>query len=271
MEELALITKFIFVTLFLLFLISAFFVYVFILFKKRLEDLDLEKELETQKNSLANLEAILSAQEKERKQIADDLHDEIGATLSLVQKNLNYIKKDETLNENYYSELNQSIELVDHSIQAIRNISKELMPNDVIQLGIVKAVQQHVLLMTQSAFTTCSFESNLNEELEIEQDDAIDIYRIYLELITNIIKHSTATEIQVICNKEDTAFVLNFMHNGTGLTDNDYKEKLLKSDGLGLKSVANRVKRIGGAIHFEQKNAHFAVELKYPLKKPQAL
>ena len=62
--------------------------YVFILFKKRLEDLDLEKELETQKNSLANLEAILSAQEKERKQIADDLHDEIGATLSLVQKNL---------------------------------------------------------------------------------------------------------------------------------------------------------------------------------------
>jgi signal transduction histidine kinase len=63
-------------------------VYVFILFKKRLEDLDLEKELETQKNSLANLEAILSAQEKERKQIADDLHDEIGATLSLVQKNL---------------------------------------------------------------------------------------------------------------------------------------------------------------------------------------
>jgi signal transduction histidine kinase len=40
---------------------------------------------------------------------------------------------------------------------------------------------------------------------------------------------------------------------------------------LGLKSVANRIKRIGGAIHFEQKNAHFTVELKYPLKKPLAL
>ncbi len=58
--------------------------------------MNLEKELETQKNSLANLEAILSAQEKERKRIADDLHDEIGATLTLVQKNLNLVLRPPT-------------------------------------------------------------------------------------------------------------------------------------------------------------------------------
>jgi signal transduction histidine kinase len=242
-------------------------VYIYMLFKKRLEDLDLEKEIESQKNSLANLEAILSAQEKERKRIADDLHDEIGATLSLVQKNLNYIKKNQQDGQYYESELSQSIELVDHSIQSIRNISKELIPSQVIQLGIVKAIKQHIEFLENPAFTTCQFDTNIENELEIEQDDAIDIYRIYMELITNILKHSNTTKISVKCTKTNHEFVLSILHNGIGLTEKEYEERQLISQGLGLKSLSNRVKRIGAQINFERKDKQYLVELKYQLKK----
>lgn len=241
--------------------------YVFILFKKRLEDLDLEKELETQKNNLANLEAILSAQEKERKRIADDLHDEVGATLSLVQKNLIYIKKNQQNIQNYESELSQSIELVDSSIQSIRNISKELIPSQVIQLGIVKAIKQHIELVENPFFTDCVFVTNIDKEIEIEQDHAIDIYRIYLELVTNIIKHSNTTKIIVECNVFNNNLIVSVLHNGIGLTDEEYEGRQLISQGLGLKSLSNRVKRIGATINFEEKKNQFLVELKYHLKK----
>jgi signal transduction histidine kinase len=265
MEELALLTKIIFFSLFLILLLSVFIIYLFSLFKKRIEQMNLEKELETQKSSLANLEAILTAQEKERKRIADDLHDEIGATLSLVQKNLIYLKKNREIEQQL--ELVQSIELVDHSIQSIRNISKELIPNQVIQLGIVKAIQQHVEILSKSAFSNCVFETNVEEELLIDSEEAIDLYRIYLELITNTIKHSSATKIQVKCTKIENIFVLELTHDGMGLTDQGYNLKQTNSHGLGLKSVSNRVKRIGAKIHFQQKDNQYLVELYYQLNK----
>jgi signal transduction histidine kinase len=265
MEELALLTKIIFFSLFLILLLSVFIIYLFSLFKKRIEQMNLEKELETQKNSLANLEAILSAQEKERKRIADDLHDEIGATLTLVQKNLNYIRNKPQQNEHHAeSELSQSIQLVDRSIQSIRNISKELIPNQVIQLGIVKAIQHHVEIMSKSAFSNCVFETDVAIELNIESEEAVDLYRIYLELITNIIKHSGSTKIDVKCTKIENLFVLVLMHNGIGLTEQDYLDKQANSMGLGLKSVSNRVKRIGANIHFEKTDDGYSIELRYP-------
>jgi signal transduction histidine kinase len=245
---------------------SAFLIYIFSLFRRRIQEIDLEKELETQKNNLANLEAILSAQEKERKRIADDLHDEIGANLSLVQKNLFYLKKNETINKQFKVELNQSIELVNISIQSIRNISQELIPNQVIQLGIVKAINQHFNLLENPIFTKCEFKGNVDSELEIDQDDAIDIYRIYMELITNIIKHSNSTELVVDCNKIGDFFVLTLFHNGFGLSLNDYENWQLKSQGLGLKSLSNRVKRIGASINFEEKDNQYLIELKYQLR-----
>jgi signal transduction histidine kinase len=247
---------------------SVFIIYLFSLFRKRIEDLNLEKELESQKNNLANLEAILFAQEKERKRIADDLHDEIGATLTLVQKNLNYIQKNQQPNgQHYESELSQSIELVDHSIQSIRNISKELIPSQVLQLGIVKAIQQHIEILIKSAFSNCIFQIDVEKEVEIEPEDAIDIYRIYMELITNIIKHSNSTKIIVKCTKINQEFVLTVLHNGIGLTEKEYEDRQLISQGLGLKSLSNRVKRIGAKIHFELLDNQYLVKLIYQLKK----
>ncbi len=132
MEEYALVTKLIIYCAFLLLLMSAIIIITSSLFKKRIEEMALEKELERQKNQLQQLEAILSAQESERKSIADDLHDEVGATLSLVQKNLSYIQKNQDSRNPFDAELSQSIQLVDYSIQAIRGISKELIPNNVL-------------------------------------------------------------------------------------------------------------------------------------------
>lgn len=271
MEELALITKFIFVTLFLLFLISAFFVYVFILFKKRLEDLDLEKELETQKNNLANLEAILSAQERERKTIADDLHDEVGATLSLVQKNLSYIQKNQNATAPFNAELTQSIELVNYSIQAIRGISKELIPNNVIQLGLIKSIEHQLNFVGKTTFESYQFHSEINRDFELEQSRSIEIYRIYMELINNIVKHDDAKNLSVNCSIKEDTFILSITHDGKGFNNEDYQSFLVKSQGLGLKSVANRLQRMNGSIQFSSKDNQAQINVNVPLGDTKTL
>ncbi len=271
MEELALITKFIFVTLFLLFLISAFFVYVFILFKKRLEDLDLEKELERQKNQLQQLEAILSAQENERKSIADDLHDEVGATLSLVQKNLSYIQKNQNTPAPFNAELIQSIELVNYSIHAIRGISKELIPNNVIQLGLIKSIEHQLKYVGKTTFESCQFKSQINSDFELEQSRSIEIYRIYMELINNIVKHDEAKNLSVNCSIKDATFILSITHDGKGFNNEDYQTFLVKSQGLGLKSVANRLQRMNGSIQFSSKDNQSQINVNVPLGDTKTL
>ena len=213
----------------------------------------LEKELEQQKNQLQQLEAILSAQENERKSIADDLHDEVGATLSLVQKNLSYIQKNQGDNLQYQAELSQSIQLVDYSIEAIRGISKELIPNNVLQLGLVKGIEQQLKLTENKPFNKCQFHSEVPNDCEFDQVREVEIYRVFMELLNNIVKHGNASSLNVDCQISENHFVLTFSHNGNSFTDDDYANNLANSNGLGLKSIANRLKRLDAKIHFESK------------------
>ncbi len=227
----------------------------------------LEKELERQKNQLQQLEAILSAQESERKSIADDLHDEVGATLSLVQKNLSYIQKNQDSRNPFDAELSQSIQLVDYSIQAIRGISKELIPNNVLQLGLIKGIEQQLKITENKPFSSCQFHSEVPNEFDFDQVRAVEIYRVFMELLNNIVKHGNACSLNVICQISESNFLMTFSHDGNSFTDDDYAKNLANSKGLGLKSVANRLKRLDAKIHFESKRKVAEIKVIVPLNE----
>lgn len=267
MEEYALVTKLIIYCAFLLLLMSAIIIITSTLFKKRIEEMALEKELERQKNQLQQLEAILSAQESERKSIADDLHDEVGATLSLVQKNLSYIQKNQDSRNPFDAELSQSIQLVDYSIQAIRGISKELIPNNVLQLGLIKGIEQQLKLTENKPFRSCQFHSEVPNEFDFDQVRAVEIYRVFMELLNNIVKHGNASSLNIDCHISENQFILTFSHNGNTFTDDDYANNLANSNGLGLKSVANRLKRLDAKIHFESKRKIAEIKVIVPLNE----
>ena len=271
MEEYALVTKLIIYCAFLLLLMSAIIIITSTLFKKRIEEMALEKELERQKNQLQQLEAILSAQERERKTIADDLHDEVGATLSLVQKNLSYIQKNQNAPAPFNAELIQSIELVNYSIHAIRGISKELIPNNVIQLGLIKSIEHQLKYVGKTTFESCQFKSQINSDFELEQSRSIEIYRIYMELINNIVKHDEAKNLSVNCSIKDATFILSITHDGKGFNNEDYQTFLVKSQGLGLKSVANRLQRMNGSIQFSSKDNQAQINVNVPLGETKTL
>lgn len=181
----------------------------------------------------------------------------------MVQKNLSYVKKKQNSSNSDNDELSHSINLLNSSIQSIRDISKELTPTHVVQLGLSKAIVQHLELVSKTSISQCDFETNIQQELKILPDHSIELYRIYLELVTNIIKHSNATKMLVKCIQNEANFELIITHDGTGLTNVDYREKQIQSKGLGLKSVSNRVKRIGATIQFEKKEEKYEVKLQF--------
>lgn len=219
-------------------------VYRYNLYKKEKETL--LTEINNHQASL--IDKIVGAQEDERKRIAEDLHDDVGATLSALTMHISNIPANATGNtalEQYYE---KGLFLSDKAVSDIRTIAHNLLPKDFKQAGIFKVLEQRVaelnaLGKVYFALITDGDEKKLNEVF------AITIYRIVNELMTNIIKHSMASEAAVQLLIEETNVQVMCEDDGIGF-NNDNPGK-----GIGLKNIASRVAFLKGTINVDSGNS----------------
>ncbi len=191
--------------------------------------------------------AAIQAQEKERKRIAQDLHDEVGAMLSTVKLSLNSFTKN-TDNE-VVQRAQETKSYIDETITTVRNISRDLLPATLERLGLGDALEE-LCEKLDSPETRVQFHQ-MNEVTRFAPQSELALYRISLELINNAIKHANASEVNVSITQTDQLQLV-VEDNGDGFDYEAAKQKPSSElGGLGLKNIESRINFIGAGIHYD--------------------
>jgi two-component system NarL family sensor kinase len=238
---------------------------VFIIFHQRKViryQMQLQRLEQEQQKMLLN--ASIRLQEEERQRIAADLHDDAGPLLATARLYLN----ENLVNQDKTTQL-QSIynakQIIDDTIQLIRNISHSLMPPTLKNFGLESAVNDLFQKISGSGSmnASCRFHDYRDR---LHPDQELIIFRVIQELVNNILKHSNASFIHVTQNLGGTKLYIRMHHDGKGITQSDF-EKLNKSNqGLGLKNIQSRLKLLHGRIYFEKdmSQTYYKVTIEIP-------
>jgi len=226
-----------FVGTFAMVFLAAAIIFFFITYQKRLLKKELEinrVKAEQQEELLRN---ILSAQEKERKRIARDLHDEVGAMLSVVKLNVSRIAKI-TVPDNSKILANETKTYLDEVITQVRGISRALLPPSLEKLGLYFALEELANWINKSGqIQVTSWKSG--EQVRFNNKKELAIFRIIQELINNAIKHAEATGISINTRFSDGRISVLVADNGKGF---NVEEKM--NAGLGLKNLESRTQML---------------------------
>ncbi len=208
------------------------------------EELNRQKIIELEKNQkLYALDAMITGQDVERKRIARDLHDGLGALLSTVQMHFssieNEIKKIHQLD--IYNTANT---LLDEACQEVRKISHNMMPGTLLKYGLVPAIQDLCNKMKSTNKLRVDFHAFNLENERLQEHIEITIYRLIQEGLSNIVKHANATEAIIQLVKDETEIHLTIEDNGIGFNLNEAREK----GGMGMRNLDSRVKYLNGKL-----------------------
>lgn len=223
--------------------LSVFF--FFIIYQKKM----LKKQLELNETRARQQEKIISntiqAQENERKRIARDLHDEVGAMLSVVKLNVGRIEK-KTGEPDAKVLAAETKQYLDEVITQVRRISRALLPPSLEKLGLWFAVEELVNWINKSDQIEIDCRKN-GEPNRFDQAKELALFRIIQELLNNSIKHSGSNTIDVYFRFSRNLIIILVSDKGKGFDLNN------KATGLGLKNLESRA-QIAGA-KFRMKSA----------------
>jgi two-component system NarL family sensor kinase len=244
-EEQAFIKNIIIIAIIIL---SVLILVVGILFyrKKRVEQqAKLDLEIANQKE--IRTKAILEAEEKERRRIAQDLHDGVGQLLSAAKLNLSNLDSkiiDQT--EEQKMAMQNALSLVDDSVKEVRAVSHNMMPNTLIKLGLASAVREFITKLGNAPTLKVDLEI-VGLDTRLENQIETVLYRVIQEIVNNIIKHAKASQISMQLIRHETELNIMIEDNGVGFDTN----QLDNFEGIGLKGIQTRIEFLNGSVHFD--------------------
>ncbi|MCU0338620.1 MAG: sensor histidine kinase [Spirosomaceae bacterium] len=245
-------------------LIMALFVILFVVYyqRKQMANQIRQKEMETEFQRKL-LEVSMASAEAERRRIAQDLHDDVGALLSVTKLTFNALYSRLGSKEEAERLATQVREALDETISHVRRISRELVPTTLERFGLSAALQEFTARSNVSPATRLTFGLNGDENHRLAPQTELMLYRVAQELINNALKHSNANHIHVQLSLPPHPFGMVIEDNGRGFDVE--KISLSRNVGLGLQSIEGRLNIIGGQIRYESspnKGCRAAVELK---------
>lgn len=206
------------------------------------------------------LEAQLEVQEQTMKHIAQEIHDNIGGTLSLAKLNLNTLSPDK-LNGNA-DKISNTKELVTKAISDLRTLSKTLHKEAVLSAGLIRAVEMELKLIEKAAVFQTAF-TVTGEPQAIDPQKELILFRTVQEALNNAIKHAEATLIEVNMHFLPTGLLLSVCDNGKG-----FQAAAVENDperGSGLRNMKNRTKLIGGEFIIAESQPGTQIQISLPI------
>ena len=211
----------------------------------------LNEELNSQRQQekLNVYHAMLQGQEHERSRIARDLHDGLGGMLASVKLKLSAVAT--TINQHEikgqsHMELYTIINQLDHSVNELRRVARNMMPESLLYMGLEAALQDLCNAMCNSDLKIDFQSSNLSKHYP--QAFQIAVYRMVQELLTNAVKHSGGTQVWVQCREEDEKFFISVEDNGKGF---DLNHDSFGKQGVGISNIRNRVEILNGELEID--------------------
>jgi signal transduction histidine kinase len=193
------------------------------------------------------LNAIINTEENERRRFANDLHDGLGPLLSTVKMSLSSLGN-RISDSSGVVILNNTNHLVNEAINTIKDISNNLSPHVLSNFGLTSAISAFTTKINQTKAIEIDFKSNM-ENMRLENDKEVVIYRAVCELINNSIRHSGASRIDIELNKHEKIVTLQFYDNGRGFETSKLNAE--DNKGMGLSNIETRVKTVEGVFILE--------------------
>ncbi|MBL7127595.1 MAG: PAS domain S-box protein [Ignavibacteria bacterium] len=197
-----------------------------------------EEEILNSRERLRKLSSHLqSIREDERGNIAREIHDDLGQSLTALKMDMSWFKKH--LNDGDDSsdkKIKGMIELVDATIKSVQRISTELRPAVLDDLGFSSAVKWFMSEFEERSGLKCKLEIK-PDNIVLDEKLSIAMYRIFQESLTNIMRHAKATEVKVNIKLIKNELSLVVEDNGVGIDE----EKLKDSKSIGLIGMQERV------------------------------
>lgn len=227
------------------------------------EKLKVETEIVSSYNQLQELTAHLQViREEERTRIAREIHDELGQQLTALKMDTAWISKKITNgNEPITEKLSNMLSLIDETVKTIRRISSDLRPGILDDLGLIPALEWQGDEYEKRTGIKLKFCTNISD-ITLEPKISTNIFRIFQEALTNIIRHASATEIEVSVEKKDNDLKLVIKDNGHGFELN----KLKSRHSWGIVGMKERAILLNGELIIESEQLKgTSITLKIPI------
>lgn len=202
---------------------------------------------------------LLAAQEQERKRIANDLHDSLGQSLSLIKNRASMALEAERYAAST-GHLRSIVDLTVTSIAELRSLVHSLRPVHIEQLGLTQSLRGLLDLASQS--TSIRIDVHLEDVDDLfPGEQSTHVYRIVQEALANLVKHSAATVGSIAIERDIHCVRLRIIDNGKG-----FASKGMAAKGLGLTSIVERTRMLGGRIEMDSgQNNGTRILIEFPL------
>ncbi len=202
-----------------------------------------ETAIKKSEEQLRNLTTYLQrVGEIERTNIAREIHDELGQTLTVLKMDLSWLRKRLPEDQISVRERTDTMsQLINRTIQTVKKISTALRPGLLDDLGLAAAIEWQAEEFQQRTGIRCKITIE-PKDITFDKDRNTAIFRILQETLTNVARHAEASEVKVSLKQRDGQIELKVRDNGKGITE----EQISNPKSFGLIGIRERVKIFGG-------------------------
>lgn len=193
------------------------------------------------------LTATIDSQEREKKKWAREIHDGIGSLLSGINLNLKFQIQQNPVENEHTKFLTEACDMLQQGMADIRQFSHNLLPITLEHFGFLKALEEYLQSLQE--------QQQLKVELKtvgtlkgLNQQQALNLYRIFQELIQNTIKHARAQNIEICITAALTKVECSYCDDGRVQVDPN------APSGLGIQNIQSRIAILNGTIKLTMEN-----------------
>jgi two-component system NarL family sensor kinase len=214
------------------------------------------------------LESRLEMQEQTFKNISQEIHDNIGQLLSLAKLNISTMDTENP--KDVQEKKEDSRVLIGKAIQDLRDLSRSMNTDFVSEIGLLKAVAYELQLLKKASSYTTDLQME-GEPVRLPAQQELIVFRIFQEVLNNIIKHAKASCITVQLRFNPHRMMLQVTDNGQGFLAPSYFDGSAPPNSLGIRNMQNRARMIGAGFFLESSpGAGTSVTLHIPLNAQTA-
>ena len=199
-------------------------------------------------NQKLGFKSLIEGEEKERKRIAQELHDGLGQLLSTARLNISALE--DMVKTEVDKQWQNSIKLIDEAVTEVRHISHNMMPNALVSIGFEAALKEQVHIINDAGKVKVHAELPA-EKIPLPESEAIALYRVIQEVLNNALKYAEAKNIWLTIS-HDLALSISIKDDGKGFDTN----VINTSDGIGWQNIYSRMEILNGEVHIHSNPGH---------------
>lgn len=209
------------------------------------EEIRIKNELEKSNLELARLTNYLQEiSEEERAALARAIHDDLGQSLTALKIDLNIAKNSIKSNLNTSEQrINSALGLATETIKTVQQITSDLRPGLIDDLGLIPAIEWYTNLFTERTKIKVNLNTSISEEI-ISNTLKITIYRIIQEALTNVVRHAKANLVKIKMKEKNKNLELIIQDNGKGIS----QKAITNPSSFGILGMKERVKLANGSF-----------------------